>query len=152
MKAVKSIQSAFKLPNTSRRINIPKAVTNAQLRRLLETTTRTTPNTSRRGPSQGMPRLATRCRLSIAAATAATRRRIPIKRRSAGFISHLQNRDLERPALHKKWFLQLFISSLRSLRISVISALSTFYDLELTRSPQRYAEIAENHPKLERQF
>jgi len=49
--------------------------------------------------------------------------------------------------LHKKWFLQLFDSS---LRISVISALSTFYDLQLTRSPQRYAEIAEKTSKLER--
>jgi hypothetical protein len=68
----------------------------AYLWRLFAKTTKAAPNTSRRGASQGMPRLATRCRLSIAAATAATRSRIPIKRRSAGFISHLQDRDLER--------------------------------------------------------
>jgi hypothetical protein len=47
-----------------------------------------------------------------------------------GFVSKV------RVALHEKWFLQLIDSSLRSLRISVISALNISRDYS-------YAEITE---------
>jgi hypothetical protein len=53
--------------------------------------------------------------------------------------------------LHEKWFLQLIDSSLRSLRISVISALNIFATTVTQRS-QRYAEIAERTSNPDRDY
>ena len=81
--------SASAMKISLRYIDLPdeSALRLAYVWRLFAETTKNTPNISRRGASHGMRRSATRCRLSIAAAIAATRTRIPIKRRSVGFIA-----------------------------------------------------------------